>query len=101
MILREDIDYQIIPDHQDDQAWNVRVLRGPFTETVIKYGVIKFIRKTMSFNFTLVYTPDTELTTEDYSLQEFAGAMLEKIMENGIKEKSIATREIINDADNN
>jgi len=92
--LKENIDYEIIPDHQDEQAWNVRILKGPFTETVIKYGVIKFNKKNMSFNFNLVYSPDTELTTDDYDLQDFAGEMLEKIMENGIKEKSVVTKEI-------
>tara|TARA_B100000424_G_C22597314_1_gene334081 strand:- start:133 stop:423 length:291 start_codon:yes stop_codon:yes gene_type:complete len=92
--LEENIDYEIIPDHQDEQAWNVRILKGPFTETVIKYGVIKFNKKNMSFNFNLVYSPNTELTTDDYDLQDFAGEMLEKIMENGIKEKSVVTKEI-------
>ena len=92
--LEENIDYEIIPDHQDEQAWNVRILKGPFTETVIKYGVIKFNKKNMSFNFNLVYSPNTELTTDDFDLQDFAGEMLEKIMENGIKEKSVVTKEI-------
>ena len=96
--LEENIDYEIIPDHQDEQAWNVRILKGPFTESVIKYGVIKFNDKNMSFNFNIVYSPDTELTTDDYDLQDFAGEMLEKIMENGIKEKSVVTKEI-QDAD--
>ena len=31
MVLRENVDYQIIPDKADEQAWNVRVLRGPYT----------------------------------------------------------------------
>ena len=34
--MKEGIDYQIIPDRADEQAWNVRVLKGPYTETVIK-----------------------------------------------------------------
>ena len=96
MELKENRHYEIIPDHQDDQAWNVRILSGQFTETVIKYGVIKFneIPKNMTFNFDIVYSPDTELTKDDYHLQDFAGALLEKIISNGIKDKSIITREI-------
>ena len=96
--MEEKVDYEIIPSHEDEQAWNVRILKGPFTETVIRYGVIKFneIPKNMTFNFDLVYSPDSELTTENVDLQDFAGAMLEKIMANGIKEGSVVTREIKN-----
>ena len=96
MVLEENKHYEIIPDHQDDQAWNVRILSGQYTETVIKYGVIKFneIPKNMSFNFQIVYSPDIELTKDDYNLQDFAGVLLEKIISNGIKDKSIITREI-------
>ena len=94
--MEENVDYEIIPSHEDEQAWNVRILKGPFTETVIRYGVIKFneIPKNMTFNFDLIYSPDSELTTENIDLQDFAGAMLEKIMANGIKEGSVMTREI-------
>ena len=96
--MKEGIDYQIIPDRADEQAWNVRVLKGPYTETVIKYGVVKFneIPKNMSFNFSIVYTPDTELKVEDTELQDFAGSMLEKIMSQGIKEGSVITQEVKN-----
>ena len=96
--MEEKVDYEIIPSHEDEQAWNVRILKGPFTETIIRYGVIKFneIPKNMSFNFDLIYSPDSELTTENVDLQDFAGAMLEKIMANGIKEGSVITREIKN-----
>ena len=102
MVLRENIDYQIIPDKADEQAWNVRVLRGPYTETVLKYGTVKFneVPKNMSFDFKIVYTPDTELKTSDTRLQDFAGEMLEKIMARGIEEGSVVTKEVKN-ANNN
>ena len=98
MKLVEDKDYQIIPDKGDEQAWNVRVLSGLYTETVLKYGVVKFNgkgkEKYMSFNFDIIYTPDTELTKESVELQEFAGLMLEKIMARGIEEGNVMTRDI-------
>ena len=96
--MKEGVDYQIIPDRSDEQAWNVRGLKGPYTETVIKYGVVKFneIPKNMSFNFSIVYTPDTELKVEDLNLQDFAGSMLEKIMAQGIEEGSVITKEVEN-----
>lgn len=94
--MKESVHYEIIPDRDDEQAWNVRMLKGPFTETVLKYGVIKFneIPKNMSFNFSIIYSPDTELTVDDLRLQDSAGAVLEKIMENGMKDGSVVNKEI-------
>ena len=98
MNLVENKDYEIIPDKGDEQAWNVRVLSGLYTETVLKYGVVKFNgkgkEKYMSFNFDIIYTPDTELTKESVELQEFAGLMLEKIMARGIEEGTVITRDV-------
>ena len=45
MNLVENKDYEIIPDKGDEQAWNVRVLSGLYTETVLKYGVVKLAKK--------------------------------------------------------
>ena len=98
MNLVENKDYEIIPDKGDEQAWNVRVLSGLYTETILKYGVVKFNgkgkEKYMSFNFDIIYTPDTELTKESVELQEFAGLMLEQIMARGIEEGNVITRDI-------
>ena len=96
MVLTENKHYEIIPDKGDDQAWNVRILSGTFTETVLKYGVVKFNgkKKDMTFNFDIVYTPDTELTVSDLKLQEFAGIMLEQIMSQGFSNGEVITREI-------
>ena len=98
MNLVENKDYEIIPDKGDEQAWNVRVLSGLYTETVLKYGVVKFNgkgkEKYMSFNFDIIYTPDTELTKESVELQDFAGLMLEQIMARGIEEGNVMTRDI-------
>ena len=96
MVLTENKHYEIIPDKTDDQAWNVRILSGMFTETVLKYGVVKFNgkKKDMTFNFDIVYTPDTELTVSDLKLQEFAGIMLEQIMSQGFSNGEVITREI-------
>ena len=98
MNLVENKHYEIIPDKTDDKAWNVRVLSGLYTETVLKYGVVKFNgkgkEKYMSFNFDIIYTPDTELTKESVELQDFAGLMLEQIMARGIEEGNVITRDI-------
>ena len=102
MVLQENKHYEIIPDKADDQAWNVRILSGTFTETVLKYGVVKFNgkKKDMTFNFSIVYTPDDELKVSNDKLQEYAGIMLEQIMAQGIKEGSVITKEIENENNN-
>ena len=104
MNLVENKDYEIIPDKGDEQAWNVRILSGTFTETVLKFGVVKFNGKGkdkyMSFNFDIVYTPDTELTKDNVKLQEFAGIMLEQIMARGIEEGNVLTREVKDESNN-
>ena len=96
MVLKENKHYEIIPDRGDDQAWNVRILSGTFTETVLKYGIVKFNgkKKDMTFNFDIVYTPDTELDVSNLKLQEFAGIMLEQIMAQGIRDNEVITREV-------
>ena len=96
MVLQENKHYEIIPDKADDQAWNVRILSGTFTETVLRYGVVKFNgkKKDMTFNFDIVYTPDTELEVSNKKLQEFAGIMLEQIMAQGIRDNEVITREV-------
>ena len=48
----------------------------------------------MTFNFDIVYTPDTELKVSNLRLQEFAGIMLEQIMAQGIRDNEIITREV-------
>ena len=80
--MKENTDYEIIPDTNDDKSWNVRILTGAFTETVIKYGVVKFNDEDMTFNFDIISSPDNNLTTDDVDLQKYAGSMLEKIIEN-------------------
>ena len=51
MVLTENKHYEIIPDKGDDQAWNVRILSGTFTETVLRYGVVKFNGKKKDINW--------------------------------------------------
>ena len=43
--VSEGIHYEMIPVEyvDNDAAWDVRILRGNFTETVIRYGTIKLM----------------------------------------------------------
>jgi len=95
--VSEGIDYKLIPveDSPNDQAWDVRILRGDFTETVIRYGNVAFdgSRDCLTFNFVIVYTPDPEVTTEDVNLQEHAADILEDILEKAHAEGWLVAQE--------
>ena len=77
---KENEQYQLIPG--DDNYWKVRILEGDFIECVITYGKISFNEQnhTVKFDFTLDYTPDTDVTSEDPELQKVVGYILHSIM---------------------
>jgi hypothetical protein len=87
---RDGLDYELIPvDYVDhDDAWDVRILRGAFTETVIRFGTIRFDgeRDCLTFDFRVVTSPDPDLSSESEELQEFAADILEQIIERGATE---------------
>jgi len=101
--VSEDIDYQLTPaeDVDNEQSWDVRILRGDFTETVIRFGNIAFDENDdcLKFSFVIISTPDETLTEEREDLQQFAGDVLESILENAIAEGSILENERTTDTE--
>ena len=89
----EDIDYELIPAEEVDneQALDVRILRGPFTETVIRFGNIAVNEEQgcLNFNFVIISTPDDSLTEEREDLQHFVGDILESVLENAISQEAL------------
>ena len=77
---KENEQYQLIPG--DQNYWKVRILEGDFIECVVTYGKISFDEQnhTVKFDFTLDYTPDTDVTSEDPELQKVVGYILHSIM---------------------
>ena len=95
MTLVELKDYELIPAEEDEQAWAVRVLSGDYVETVLRFGTISMNRVeegVLTFDFTVISSPDPNLSTEDESLQEYAGDLLQAIMRDGIESGSIITK---------
>ena len=93
-------DYELIPHEEDEQAWAVRLLSGTYVETVIKFGAISFNRVeegVMTFNFTIVSSPDSELTTEDADFQNYVGDILQAVIRDGLETGSVMTRKSEND----
>ena len=95
--VSEDIDYELIPcdDVGNEQAWDVRILRGDFVESVIRFGNLKVNEEQgcLNFNFLVVSSPDADVTVENVELQEYAGVVLESILENAIANDALLTKE--------
>ncbi|MBR48485.1 MAG: hypothetical protein CMC59_08000 [Flavobacteriaceae bacterium] len=94
-VYEENIDYELTPASDNEYGWNVRILVGPFVETVIRFGNLAANEKEghLSFNFKVIQSPDPDLTENDESLQEEAGKILNSIIERGLKDGSVLTTE--------
>jgi hypothetical protein len=77
---KENEQYELIPG--DQNYWKVRILKGDFIECVVTYGKISFDEQnhTVKFDFSLDYTPDADVTSEDPALQSVVGKILHSIM---------------------
>ena len=99
----EDIDYELTPseDVDNEQAWDVRILRGPFTETVVRFGNIRFddSEGCLRFNFVVIYSPDSDLTEDNEELQIFVGDILESVLENAIADGQLVENERTTDTE--
>lgn len=84
--LSEGVDYEFIPSPNDNQAWQVRMLSGPFPETVIQFDNLQINGKEeqINFNFTIVETPEEDLTTDNIELQQACGSVLFYILEDSL-----------------
>jgi hypothetical protein len=94
--ISEGIHYELIPNEEAeiDQAWNIRILEGDFTETVIQFGAVMYNgeQDCINFNYKLISSPDEDLKEANESLQQFVGAILTDIIENGIAKGTLATQ---------
>jgi len=86
--MKETVDYELVPNKDDDNAWNIRFLTGEFTETVVLIGTIKIGEETddgsgdhhLTFSYDIVYSPDESLTPENETLQDIVGDILLEII---------------------
>ena len=85
----EGTDYELVPADgtENDQAWDVRLMTGPFVETVMRYGNIKFNAEDgcLNFSFVIQSTP-SGINEDDVEMQDYAGAVLESILEKAAQE---------------
>lgn len=94
--MSEGIHYELIPaDFENDQAWDVRILKGDFVESVIRFGNVAINGKeeNLTFNFDIISTPDVNLTTESIELQDAVGSILVDVIENAIADKQLVAED--------
>ena len=88
----ESVDYEMIPsaEAEIEQAWDIRILRGDYTETVLRFGNIAFDGENdcLNFNFMVVSSP-SDADEDDVYLQETAGAILQSLLEEAVKAGSL------------
>ena len=86
--MEENKDYELVPDPDDSHAWQIRILTGEFTETVIQYGTIAFneIKEHFTFDFSLISSPDEYLSIDNVDLHNVLTRILEDIIERGQEE---------------
>ena len=91
----ENVDYELIPSEDKSDGWNIRILNGQFSETVIEFGAVRFneIEDNMSFSFNVISSPDPDITTENIDFQIQAGEILESVISSGLDEGSVIMKE--------
>lgn len=83
----ENEDFELVPSYEDEDTWNVRILKGDFVETIIQFGTISMDDEGyVRYNFNVISSPDTELTPEDGHLQTVVGDILYTIIENSVRD---------------
>lgn len=95
--LSEGVDYQLIPSTaENEQAWWVRLLSGPYVETVVSFGNLKVNGKEeqIHFNFTIIETPIDGLSPDDVDFQNYVGSVLHDVLDNAIAKKEVVMTDV-------
>jgi hypothetical protein len=89
-IKLENTDYSLVPvDHGNEQAWNVRIMTGEFSETIITFGNVSIDGEAekLNFNFQVQSSPISDLDADNVDLQLECGDILSSILEDAINDK--------------
>jgi len=96
--VAEGIDYELTPSEEENQmAWDVRILKDNFPETVIRFGKIRFEEEYLHFDFIVVSSPDDQVDIDNIELQDFAAEILEDILINAEANGSLIKSDPKND----
>lgn len=77
--MKQNEDFELIPS-DDKDWWNVRILKGHYTETVIRFGSIAEVKDKdeLNFSFEIVSSPIEGLVEDDCA--ELVGQVLYECM---------------------
>ena len=91
--LSEDVHYQVVPS-DNPHGWDIRILEE-FPETKISFDVIELVEdeEQISFNFEIISTPDPDLSVNDLTLQEYAGRILNSLLEAAISDGTLVAQD--------
>lgn len=87
----ENEDYELIPSHgtqnENTDVWSIRILKGPFIETVIEFDTLTLDeeKEELKFNFNLISSPDPDLKEENIDLQATAASILYSILDGALE----------------
>lgn len=82
-------EYDIIPGEDANSAtWDIRILEGMYTETVIRYNNIMISEETdpetgdgfLKFDYNIISSPQDDLTEDDPGLVEVVQNVMESIL---------------------
>ncbi len=78
--MKQNVDYELIPG--EDEWWNVRFMKGPYVETVIRMGnlVVDEENDNVKYDFRLISSPISDLSESDVELQQTVGDVLGSLM---------------------
>jgi hypothetical protein len=82
--LKQNEDFELIPS-DDENWWNVRILKGEYTETIFRFGTIAEVaeKDELNFNFQILSSPIDGLTEDECA--EVVGEILYECMTNAVE----------------
>lgn len=93
--MTEGIDYCFIYPKDDSTAVNIRLLDGPYKDTIFKYGKVKFKEENEQIYLLFAYdvlesTVDTPKKLEkDGKFKNYLGDLLVELMSNNIEQEIV------------
>lgn len=96
--VSEGVHYELTPsDQENDMSWDVRILKGDFPETVIRFGKLRFEEEYLHFDFIVVSSPDSSVDEDNIELQDYAAEILEDILINAEANGSLIKSDVKDD----
>ena len=72
-----------VPDH-----WDIKIINGPFKDTVIRFGALSVDEKDedqLNFNFEVIEPSVEEAVESNVEMQDTVGSILTSILEESLK----------------